>query len=254
MCYSSFRSRGVTEANSFLARGGANDFTATREHESDSVSLHHPRVSQATLAADILALVISAQPTDARPLIVTISVDESGLANYPAFRNAPGWKETVDPNAIELECEFVWDAAANKLTKGSVPLVQLEGRDWITPNPEQEKPGDDAEKKVAQTVASRIKEGIHDGTLCAEKVMPADQLHDSGLPREIGKGGYYEALATYSDGKTLPDKPQNHPVKIGDSDLMQARHAGWTIGIGRGEAIAIEVRNAIEEAKLKKEE
>ncbi len=149
MCYSSYRSRGVTEANSFLAEGGANDFTATRDDKSDSVEFSFPRAKPATLAANLLALVISAQPTEARPLTVSFRFEESGLANYSAFRDAPGWKEIRGSgDTIELECEFVWDPATNKLTRGSVPLVQLESRGWITllpEKPEKETPTDEEE-------------------------------------------------------------------------------------------------------------
>jgi hypothetical protein len=136
MCYSSWRPRGVTEANSFLALGGSNDFRVTRGETSDSVHFSYPRVKQDTLAANCLALVISAQPTEARPLIVSFMIDEPGAANFAAFRGADGWLETrhdsAHSHAVTLECEFVWDAAANKLTRGSIPLVQLELRDWIT--------------------------------------------------------------------------------------------------------------------------
>lgn len=145
MCYSAWRPRGVMEANSFLAEGGANDFTAERGEKSDAVTFSYPRVEQATLAADMLALVISAQPTEARPLKVSFHLEESGLAKYAAFRTAPGWKETRQDigasHTITLACEFVWDAKANKLTRGSVPLVQLERRGWITLNPGPENKG-----------------------------------------------------------------------------------------------------------------
>ncbi|MES2658551.1 MAG: hypothetical protein V4689_08030 [Verrucomicrobiota bacterium] len=154
MCYSSYRSRGVTQANSFLAGGGAVEVTAKREDGADTVSLSYPRVNQETLAANILALVISAQPTEARPLTFSFTVEESGIANYPAFRDAAGWKEirhdTPHSSHFKLECEFVWDASASKLTKGSVPLVQAQGRGWIARNPEQEKPSDGVEIKLPE--------------------------------------------------------------------------------------------------------
>ncbi len=255
MCYSSWHSRGTREANSFLDAGGANTFDVHHAENGDSVMIGLPRVSQATLAADILALVIATQPTDARPLTVAIRLEEYGLASYPAFRIADGWKETKhDPHNVTLECQFVWDAVANKLTKGSVPLVQLERRDWITLNPEPEPAADESTTKLAAMVQQRIKNGIHDGSLLAEKNIAADMLHDSGLSREIGKAGYYAALATYSNGKTLPAKPQDDPVKLGDDLLDQNHRAGWTIGLGRSQAIAIEVGKAIENAKLKKDE
>ncbi len=255
MAYSSYHSRGVQEANSFLSDGGANGFTAVRGDKSDSVSLSYPRVNQATLAADILALVISAQPTEARPLSVSFLVEESSLASYPAFRGAPGWKESIDPNNhVVLECEFVWDAVSGKLTKGFVPLVRLEDRAWITLASEPASADEEAAEKLAVMVQYRIMGGIHDGSLLAEKIMPVDQLRASGLLREIGKAGYYEALATYSNGKTLPDNPQDDPVRLGSSEAFQAHHAGWTIGLSQGEAIAIAARKTIAEAKLKKDE
>jgi hypothetical protein len=257
MCYSSYRPRGVTNANSFLFEGGANDFTVSREDKSDSVYFSHPRVKQATMAANILALVISAQPTEARPLSVSFVLEDSGLAAYSAFRDAPGWKETrqdsLHSHSVMLECEFVWDPATNKLTRGSIPLVQLGSRGWITLLPEKEAPGGDDGEKVAGLVQSQISQGIHDGSLLAEKVMRPDQLHGSGLPREIGKAGYYEALATYSNGEALPDESPDDPVKLNDSQLFQAHYAGWSMGVGRAQAIAIEARKTIEEAKLKKE-
>ncbi len=247
-------SLGVREANSFLAEGGANGVKAVRGDKSDSVFLSDPKVNQTTLAAHILSLVISAQPREGKPLTVSFLVDESSLPRYSAFRGASGWKKSTDSNnQSQLECEFVWDAAAKKLARGSVPLVQLESSGWITLAPEQ-KADDEAATKLALMVQDRINVRIHDGSLLAEKIMPADLLYASGLLREISKAGYYEALATYSNGKTLPDKPQDDPVKLESSAAFQAHHAGWTIGLSQGEAIAIEARKAIAEAKLKKDE
>lgn len=140
MCYSTWHSTGITDANSFLAEGGAMDFRATANDMSCSASFSYPRVPQATLAADILALVISAQPTEAKPLTVSFHVEESALSRFPAFHGAAGWKETrnsANPNLITLEGEFVWDSTANKLTKGSIPLVELKSRGWIAMKPGQ---------------------------------------------------------------------------------------------------------------------
>ncbi len=256
MCYSSYRSRGVMEANSFLMAGGSTDIEVKHSEAGDSVSFSYPNVPQETLAANILALVVSSQPTDAAPLTISIRVEESGLARFPAFRNAPGWKETRDDRvhsrSIELRCDFVWEAATGSLTKGSVPLVQLDQPGWIAPIPEPETSDDDG-VKLASRVKDRIWNGIQDGTLLAEKIMPTDQLHGSGLLREIGKAGYHDALATYSNGKSLPDGPLDDPIQLLDDALDQAHHAGWVIGLARGEAIAIEVRKEIAEEKLKPE-
>jgi hypothetical protein len=255
MCYSSWHSRGVTEANSFLAEGGVSEFRTDRGEKSDSVIFNFPRVKEATLAADILALVISVQPTEARPLTVSVVVDEPG--RYPAFRSAAGWKETHHDGAIE--CEFVWDAAARKLTKGSVPLVQMEELGWIslkpvdTPTVDVQSEIAEAASQLADAVGSRIKSGIQDGTLLAEKIM-ADRLSDAGLHREIEKAGFYDGLAIFCNRTAIPEKPLNDPVWFNKPELDQSHEAGWTIGLNQGEAIANEVRKAIEEAKLKKGE
>jgi len=255
MCYSSWHSRGVGEANSFLTDGGSNNFVAHRGDKSDSVSLSSPGVNQAALAADLLALVISAQPTEARPLTVSIRLEEYGLASFPAFRSAPGWKETrYDAHNITLECEFVWDPAVRKLTKGSVPFVEMDAeRHFISLIPEAPPAPNDA-KELAETVRSRIQNGIHDGSLLAEKNMATDMLADSGLRRQIGLAGYYEALATFSKGGEVSDKPIESTVRLGNSEFDQLHRTGWTIGIIRGQAIVMEARKAIEDAKNKKAE
>ena len=134
ICYSAWRSSGRVEANSFLAAGGSDSFKVHQEKNGDSLDIGNPRVPQDTLAAGILALVVTAQPTEARPLKVSIRLEEHGLATYPAFRSAPGWTEMKnDAHKTELKCEFVWDAAAKKLVKGSVPLVEINAStDFIT--------------------------------------------------------------------------------------------------------------------------
>jgi hypothetical protein len=175
-------------------RHEANAFVNVRldvEHgeKGDSVTVSHPPVPQATLAAEILALVVSAQPTEKRPLTVVIQLEERGLAEFPAFRGAPGWKESRHgANMVVLECELVWDATERKLTKGTVPLVKLNG--FTVEALEHESPSEDEAKEIAQAVLQRINKGIHDESLLAEKNMADTMLADAGLAREIGKAGY----------------------------------------------------------------
>jgi len=198
ICYSAWHSSGRKEANSFLAAGGSHYFDVFEDKKGDSVLIGITHVPESTLAAQILALVITAQPTEARPLTVTIRLEEYGLATYPAFRSASGWKETRHgAHNITLECEFVWDADALKLVKGSVPLVEVDHafrHIVMTPVPAPE-PG--ADENLAKVVRDRIRSGIHNGNLLVEKNMASDMLAESGLRRQIGLAGYYEALATF---------------------------------------------------------
>lgn len=255
ICYSAWRTGGRVEANSFLADAGSYSFDVQQGNNGDSVDIRNPRVPQDTLAAEILALVITAQPTELRPLTISIRLEEYGLATYPAFRSAPGWQETRhDPHNIELKCEFVWDASARKLVKGSVPLVEINASiDFITMTSEQPLPPSAAKNLVA-LVRSRIQNGIHDGTLLAEKNMATDMLPDSGLRRQIGIAGYYEALATHCNESSIPDKTPEDPFKFGNPEFDQVRRMGWTIGMNRAQAIAIEARKEIDCSKVKNAE
>ncbi len=202
LCYASYRSRGVREANAFLDGGGVNGFEVRAREGSGRVLLSYPSADPATLAANILALVISEQPTEAYPLVVSIRLEETGLATYSAFRSAPGWIETWnDPHNITLECELAWDPVAGKLTKGSVPLVTLDRNHWISLNPAAEPKSDEAEKNVA--IPKLIKNGSPLTENDISKYMPPA----SGLLQEIGIAAYYQALEAHSKGKSIPHKP-----------------------------------------------
>ena len=252
MCYSCWHSHGRGEANAFLA--GRLDV----EHgeKGDLVGIRDPFVPQATLAAEILALVVAAQPTEKRPLTVAIRVEERSLARYPAFQVAPGWKETRhNEHNIALECEFVWDATARKLNKGSVPLVKLNTQGGFTVEAlPHESPAEEVAKEIAKDTLRRINQGIHDGSLLAEKNMADDMLSRFGLQREIGKAGYYEALAQFCNETKVPDKPLEDLFRFGNSELDQFHRMGWDIGMNRGQAIGKEARKFIEETNRKKGE
>ena len=256
MAYSCFHSHGRGEANAFLASNGAGSFDVHQEDTGDLIAIGHPAIPQATLAAEILALVVAAQPTEKRPLKVAIRFEERGLASYTAFRGAPDWKEIRhDAHNIVFECEFVWDPVARKLIKGSVPLVKLntQGGFTIVALP-HESPAEELAKEVAKEIRRRINDGIHDRSLLAENNMADDMLHHAGLEREIGKAGYYEALARCSNEKGILDKPQENPVRFGNSELDQYHRMGWDLGMNRGQSIGKEARKSVEEANRKSSE
>ncbi len=252
MCYSRWRSHDRREANAF--RAGHLD--VQHGETGDSVRVNYPSMSQEVLAAEILALVVATQPTEERPLTVAILLEERGLAEYPAFRGAPGWKETR-PGAryVVLECGFVWDVTARKLIKGTVPLVKLNTQGGFTVETlPHESPAEEVAKEIATDTLSRINQGIHDGSLLAEKNMANDMLSDTGLKRELGKAGYYAALALFCNESKVPDKPQEDPFHFGNSSLDQHHRMGWDIGMTRGQAIGKDARKFIEEERRKGEQ
>lgn len=118
--------QGRHNANAFHHPGGVESLSFHSEKNRDHLSLRTPQVPLPTLAANILALVISGQPREDRPLTVSIIVKEHSLARLAPFRTAPGWKETKRLGSIFLGCEFVWDLTNRKLLQGSVPLVTLD--------------------------------------------------------------------------------------------------------------------------------
>ncbi len=250
MCYSRWHTGGRHEANAFSQYR----VDVTHEENGDSVAIECSSVPQLTLAAEILALVVAAQPTEKRPLRVAVRIADQDLMRYQAFRTALEWKETsYDEYSFVLKCEFVWDATARKLAKGSVPLVKLDGMSTIQAL-EHEPPAEDAAREIAEECLRKIKERLHDGSLLAEKNMADNMLLDSGLAREIGKAGYYAALARFCNGTEIPDGLLKDPFHSGDSLLDQSHRAGWDIGMIRGQAIAKEMRKSIEEERRKREQ
>ena len=102
-------------------------------------------------------MVIAAQPTEVLPLRVALHLDLQSLLRYPAFRSAAGWRETNrNPDQTVLECEFVWDAEARQLAKGSVPLVALDEEQrlrFIVPVKARDEPQENPESQTRPSPA-----------------------------------------------------------------------------------------------------
>jgi hypothetical protein len=242
--YTCYQPRGRKEANSFLREGGFSSYDVTRTEAGDSVSISYPRVSETGLAAETLALVLAAQPTEARPLEVSIHLEENGLAALPAFRSAAGWQETrTNPHRITLTCDFVWDPDTRELVKGSVPLLGFSQDLTLVTAREKPLRYTPFNEKTAETVRLRIDAGIHDRSLIAETVMPDDLLEKSGLAHEIGKAGYHLGLASWC----APHAEKNQPdlVPIPGSNLAEFFEMGWSVGRNRGMGLSQEAAAAI---------
>lgn len=116
------------EANALFAgnpRGSISRFdVAEGEHPGDAI-FSHPNTSTETLAASILALVVSTQPTAECPLTVTLeSLSDEPLPWLDAFKASPGWK-IADGKDNRISCAFVWDPQTFTLTQGTVPLAKV---------------------------------------------------------------------------------------------------------------------------------
>lgn len=117
---------GPPEANALFSsepRGSIVDFEVSHAQGFEA-RLSYPQTDADTLAALVLALVVSASPTPEEPLVVTLQT-HGGAPNpwFEAFAKCPGWKE---PNrGRSLEGRFVWDAKAAKLIEGTVPSAEI---------------------------------------------------------------------------------------------------------------------------------
>lgn len=72
------------------------------------------------------------------PLTPGMIILQAGGDGDVGWHILPIWgngDDPSDPHNVTLECQFVWDAAAHKLTKGFVPLVKPQRRSWITSDP-----------------------------------------------------------------------------------------------------------------------
>ena len=93
----------------------------------------YPMVDSETLSASILALVISAAPSDEKPLSVILRTGKSAPHDWlEDFQSCEGWETEVTPDMaagkavgerIELRASFAWDAAAARLSRGALPKV-----------------------------------------------------------------------------------------------------------------------------------
>jgi hypothetical protein len=106
------------------------------------------------------------------------------------------------------------------------------------PAAREEDPG----SAIAKAMLREINRGIREGSLLAENNLAADQLAESGVAREIGKAGYYAALAAYCNQTRSLEETLAAPFKSGNHRLDQYFRHGWNAGVNRGLAIAREVQ------------
>lgn len=247
MHYTCYQSTGTRDANQLLAEGGAHEITVSTQDSGSTVTFHHPGCTPETLAANILALVLSAQPTEEKPLEVRLYLEQNGLVRYPAFRSAPGWTEDLTDSKnryASLSAKFVWDPVGKKLAKGSVPLVKF-GKELDTIEILSKPDMDDvATDLVKSGILARIEKGIQEGTLTPEKQMGENQLAESGIRRKIGEAGFHAGLASVTADE---DQTEAEPPATGDADLDQYFRLGWNAGRSIGQRISQAVREEVEE-------
>lgn len=136
--YTNFYSRGVCNANAFSEGGGAYSLRVLRGDLMDEVEVIYPGVGPSLMAASVLGLVLTMQPTEDKPMRVTIALFENQMESYAKWVDEAGWKKQViqvgGSDRLTIHHEFVWDAKQSKLVKGAVPELKVEKEGWVPMN------------------------------------------------------------------------------------------------------------------------
>jgi hypothetical protein len=136
-------------------------FDITTTETTIYAKISDPDASTENLAASILALVVSTQPTRDHLLSVTLETSSDEPPPwFERFKVCPEWKTGAAPAALgpapvdkrlALTCSFAWDPQQATLTQGAVPLVRIvrpaNGGLFIEASgpPDNEKPAEDAD-------------------------------------------------------------------------------------------------------------
>jgi hypothetical protein len=111
------------EANAMFAtepRGSIISFNVTST-DATEVEMTSPITDTKTLAATVLALVISSNATLERPLKMKIHSHGSPAPWWEDFKTSPGW---IEENG-GIACTLAWNPETAKLVQGSVPSVSI---------------------------------------------------------------------------------------------------------------------------------
>jgi hypothetical protein len=111
------------EANAMFAAEPRGSIVSFDVSFSDAIEAEmvSPITDTETLAATVLALVISSDATTERPLKMKIRSFGSPAPWWEDFKSSPGWVETDGG----ITCTLAWNPETAKLVQGSVPSVSI---------------------------------------------------------------------------------------------------------------------------------
>lgn len=117
----------VQEANALFSSEPRGSIYQLEACSSEGARLVYLDTSTETLAATILALVVSSQPTEDCPLNVTlITQNDSPPAWSESFKTCPEWKTAHSQGSkVTLTCSFAWDPETAALSQGAVPSAEI---------------------------------------------------------------------------------------------------------------------------------
>lgn len=110
------------------------DWSIHRDPKGIHAIISYGELEAPTLAATIYALIFSVQPTQEKPLTVTLrpqTEQTKAKVALAIFLQSPGWEASRYGSEqfgwyVAAKCSFVLDSSRRKLTQGSVPLLKVD--------------------------------------------------------------------------------------------------------------------------------
>lgn len=220
-----WRAQDAHEVNALADSRQGVEWDITETDSKTEVSLAFHDLPDEVLAGALYAAIFSLQPTEAKPLVITLQPGADGPAVAARFANRPGW--------TGLTCEFVLDPAGRRLLRGSVPgLTVVATGPWpirLSPPPPCGEAIPGAEDELYANLFQRQLMGEQAEPTLAQFHQFSPEGKQEGLTWEFWHAGYREAFLAYREFDKLRKPPTEPPMNSFDH-LAQTRHAGWVAG------------------------
>lgn len=115
----------ANEVNALFDKGDLYHWSSSSQPDSTSVSFSFQSEPSANLAAALHALVQTVQPSQTKPLTITLRASESNTKLLKSMLNNKDWIEAPNRSGSNFSCSFVVDPNSGDLIKGSIPLLRL---------------------------------------------------------------------------------------------------------------------------------
>ena len=228
------------EVNSLFSNGVHLRWGIGEKADKTLASLDFDQIDQENLAAALYAIIFSVQPTEKKPLQITLCPRSNSPFYLAPYLRSQGWQKTTYGRDQAVRCEFVLDPKNHRLIKGSVPFVKvLPGKKYtlrMVRDPAQLKKQSIPPQTLSSyrsSFTSNIQRKRYDPTEeeLLHNYLKPDQR--KGVRWDFWLAGYRDAVAAYID----PDMLTTPPLTMGNHanhSFSRMRHVGWIAGNKRG--------------------
>ncbi len=134
MLYSCYQVKGIRDANAFHAPQAVHGMWVGREDDGTQVRYLFSLVDTPLFVANVWGLIMSLQPTEDKPLKISLRYGKELPESYAKLAKLADWKVEVKEGpagGTYVTAEFVWDANTRKLTRGNLPWMEVTPDGWI---------------------------------------------------------------------------------------------------------------------------